>query len=727
MTRVVRFLHATDTHLAAKGTAFKRDDTKVDLGLEPQTRERALDETLGQVAENLRIAGQPLDGIVFCGDAQIRYEPGGHELLFEMFMKHFADLGISPQKILAVPGNHDVPRGAPPSSPERYESFVNVWRKHGCITPWLDGLDQPTGLAWQKHVLMDETHEWAVIAINSCNWSHVEVIPKRLRGFWTQIASQFGADEREQQDITDALRGLVTYDAARISEQQLDVLRHILEALPGAPSSQLRMGAFHHHLRSPSLREEIKPFADITNVELFRTFLRQQRFHAVLHGHKHECQVQVEDLRPDADSPAQPLLVVSGATFDAGCDENAMRIIELTGLPHVPHMSITSYPIVRKGAMLENLKETTHRLWTPVDSEKNAPVVIQGSNYDAVYARVREAAANEAAGKMLVVHLDLDTPASVQSPPAGYPLEAAAGDGRKWLDDLVNWWQAKRSDLDGRVTYIHGNRLRAFAQDMNQMERVGHLLKTRNTTRAIAVLVDPNRDFRNDYDGKKKRESYDFASFCLVQFVRREEGAKVFIDCVAYYRAQEMVQWWPINLAELYLLQSDVCRYVKKGSLPGRITTITASARMSARSPTHVAMPVIDRWIDQSPEKLFMVASTLATGSLTTEGERSVAREWLSALDSLEAAASSSAAVDGGPIVAIEGLQRVARYLANVSGQNQTRCKRLSQQLDAMAYHSKSIPQPSEDGFSRWVEGATSRLREIRNECEGLWSLPSSS
>ena len=111
------FLHITDVHIATGGTPFARDDHKVNLpGIPPGTREEVLALLFQRVAERLANEGRNLEGILFTGDAQDRGRAGGHQMLFDLLMKYFAPLGITPERIVATPGNHDVPRGSPPSS-----------------------------------------------------------------------------------------------------------------------------------------------------------------------------------------------------------------------------------------------------------------------------------------------------------------------------------------------------------------------------------------------------------------------------------------------------------------------------------------------------------------------------------------------------------------------------------------------------------------------------------
>jgi hypothetical protein len=96
------------------------------------------------------------------------------------------------------------------------------------------------------------------------------------------------------------------------------------------------------------------------------------------------------------------------------------------------------------------------------------------------------------------------------------------------------------------MPFIHGSRLRRYGGKINQVDRVIKLLKTKASTRALAVLIDPFRDFTADGVDE------EFASFCLVQFKRRElGGAQRAVDVIAFYRAQEFARWWPINIAEI--------------------------------------------------------------------------------------------------------------------------------------------------------------------------------
>lgn len=708
MAQAARFLHITDTHLRPGGSEHKLDDRKVDVGLEPQTRESALEGGLERLAERLAKADERLDGVIFSGDALDGGIAGGDKLLLELILRHLGPFGITAQQIVAVPGNHDVPRGVAPGSQDRYRQFLAAWRDAGCITPWIDGID-PTKPHFGNHVLLGPENEWAVVAVNSSNWSHVSALPKNLLTRWADIPNALApTDALLRETLTKELDSLSRYDMARVSPAQLDAVRHMLTHLPKPTRGrQLRVMALHHHLRSPSLAEEVKPFADISNLEQVRTFIAEQDIRVVLHGHKHAARAHSDFIESDASHLPHKVLMIAGSSFSASDHADAMRLLNLTGLPWVPALEIEPIALPRQGLGTTPGKSTSMRLWSPTDSIEDAPVAIQGTNFDEVYARVVVAACEEAKERTLIVQLDLSDFTAVKRLPERYPTKLATTEERiHWLADLVNWWQLPQSQLQERVPYIHGTRLHNYASNLNQIDRVRSLLKTKQTTRAIALLVDPSIDFKDSAGAKN-----DFASFCLVQFTRRDEKDAIYVDCVGYYRAQEMVQWWPINVAELLHLQTEVAKGF--AGRPGRITTVTACARSAGVLPTHVAMPVIDRWLDQTPEKYFILASTLLSGTAMTADAHGVLGEWLSTLDEL-AEAATTATPDGGPVVAIEGPARLAKYLLSGTGPKIDECKKLAGDLEEIARIGRTPPTANQH-FDRNAWGG--RLSRLLTSC----------
>jgi len=291
------------------------------------------------------------------------------------------------------------------------------------------------------------------------------------------------------------------------------------------------------------------------------------------------------------------------------------------------------------------------------------------------------------------VHLDLPRDDATTLPlPVSYPVPEPLSDSEKdaWMRELVKWWQLDRSQLDHRIPYIHGGRLRRFGGKIDQVARIIRLLRHGSTTRALAVLIDPFRDFVSD--GRE-----EFASFCLVEFKRRliSAGSEA-IDCIAFYRAQEFARWWPINVAELRSLQREIGREL--GLVPGRITTIAADARTISRSPTQVAMPIIDRWLDQAPERLHLLASALLHRSARPGAQQQAVRDWRRCLADLHQAATEFNP-DGMP-VAIEGLETLALYLEVASDDDDTELKTMAQSLRNLAAHNRNFERSARDATS---------------------------
>lgn len=712
------FLHVTDAHVTGHGVAVKRDDHKVAIqGIAHATREGTLQLLLTRIAGRLVEEGRSLDAVVFSGDAAERGDLGGHRALLDMLLETLGPVGIAPGRIVATPGNHDVPRGTRPGSAERYEAFTKAWRETGCVTPWLDGIDDKSTIRAADHRLLAQDRRWAIFPINSANWSHTtQVLKPPLDGIWDRIGELLPpGDDELAVKLRGQLDALVRFDMARVSEDQLEAFRNIVDATPTAPDgAQVRMAAIHHHLRTPSFREELKPFADFTNVELLRAALAERRIDVVLHGHKHQHAARRELLDDGIGGERRRVLVVSGATFDGSNEADAVRTLRLDGLPWTPEVHLTRYAIGRGGLNLREVVDDPVSLWRSIDAGPGSTVV-HGTVLDDVYERACAAAQAEAKGGTLVIDLDLP-PGSAGTMPTGYPAPEAlkAGERAGWFAELAGWWQLEHSQLEARVPYHHGSRLHRYAGKLDQIARIKALLADGATSRALAVLVDPLRDFATDGGGE------NFASFCSVQFRKREVGERAWVvDVIGYYRAQEFRRWWPINVAELRALQNEVCD--GRRTRPGRITTVTAEARAIGRSPTEVSVPLIDRWLDQHPGRLFLLATYLAGGVAGDGGAMrdEVVRGWMQSLADFDQA-TKEFNVDGVPL-AIEGIAALADYVDSLAPTGDLR--RFSGSLRALARANRAYgaTKQTEEDFKNW--GAAAHIEDLRGLSVGLLRL----
>lgn len=700
-------------HLAKAGVPFERDDHKLNIPeVEQETRESALELMFSRLSARLKQDTRRLDGVLFSGDAQDRGRPGGHQILLHQLLRHFGSLGVTAGNIVAVPGNHDVPRTSPPSSKLRYEEFTQVWRKAKCVTPWLDGVDA-SPIDGGPHRLVSENKLWAVFPINTSNWSHVApTLAEPLASAWRDLpVLAAGGDADREAKLREQLDSLTRYDMARVSHRQLEILRELIESTPQPTAGrQLRIAVLHHHLRAPGLREELKAFADLSNLEQIRGLLRDQGVALVVHGHKHEHAAQFEHIYDQGGDRDHRALVISGATFEPGRESDAARLVTIKGMPNSPAVTIERLAIPRSGVESYNPPPIVRKIWS-TGSVAGAPVVIQGSDLDEVYDRVCEAAEHDAANGTLIVHLELPAGANGELPlPSNYPLPEPMEEAerQRWLRELVAWWQLDRSGLEHRMPFVHGSRLRRYGGKIDQIQRIIKLLETKASTRALAVLVDPFRDFTADGTGE------EFASFCLVEFKRRAlDGAQHAVDVIAFYRAQEFARWWPINIAEIRHLQWEICTALR--FLPGRITTIAADARTHSRSPTQVAMPIIDRWLDQGPERIHLLANAFVNGAISNDAQRDAVRGWERTLTDLETTATEFNP-DGLPI-AIDGLKLLASYLEVVESGGEPILINIARVLRRLARANEGFedaPTRSKADFDRWVPDALEAVNELR-------------
>lgn len=720
MTGRSLFLHLTDPQVSGAGVPFRRDDQKASIpGIAPSTREPALALMLRRLGQRLAEEGRTLDGVLFAGDAQNQGKPGGHELVLKLLLDHLGPVGAVPGRIVAVPGNHDVPRDSVPGGLDRYKGFVDVWSAAGCVVPWLDGVD--TGVFTpERHSLIATDKSWAVFPVNTSNWSHiVSELSEPLKSVWDRIPQAVaGSDPKLAAEISEQLQSMIRFDMARVSPEQLEVLREIVRATPGPEyGRQLRIAVMHHHLRAPSLREELKAFADMSNLEQLRSFLRDSALDIVVHGHKHEHAAYYDHIYSANGEDVHRTLVISGATYEAGREDDAARLIAIEGLPHTPEVTIEPLPLPRSGSEPLRAEPIRRRLWVvrgevrePIAVFRNAPIVIHGTDLDEVYARTLALAEADAKRGMLIVSLDVPDDAGELPLPSKYavPDGLSGAERAAWLRELVGWWQLERSRLEHRIPYLHGARLRRYAGTFNQIARIRRLLSRKASTRAIAVLLDPTRDFKPDGD----RE--EFASFCLVEFRRRgDDGGRIFVDAIAFYRAQEMKRWWPINVAELRLLQREICAGLDLR--PGRITTVAADARTISRSPTQVSMPLIDRWLDQAPERLHLLAEAFVHERGPKTQHASVIADWRRTLSELRNAAEHYNG-DGIP-VAIEGLSMLAAYIQASADPADGELRSLAEYLGSLARVNQSYeasPREQAD-FDRWAPLAISLIERLKN------------
>jgi len=519
------------------------------------------------------------------------------------------------------------------------------------------------------------------------------------------------ADAVAREKISKALSSLLSLDIARVSNDQLEVLRRLIRATKVPPHGQgVRVALLHHQILPIGVREEFKSFESVSNLGHLREFLRLQKFDLVFHGHKHNEAAIYDHIYDEEGTGGRRVLVVSGGTFDDHASRDALRTVQLDGAPWAPEVTIQPWDAPKGGLDIKPGRTVRRQLWPADEPPEHSPAVIYSRDIDTAYVRARALANRKSRPDVLIVHLDLDHTAPFAAP-FEYPSDDPdALSKTQRLVDLAAWWQSKNSRLGTRSRFVHGIRLSQYAGTIDQIARIKRLLTNSTTTRAIATLIDPVRDFT--LSGSDEA----FPSFALLQFSRRDGGAFPKIDCIAYYRAQEFGRWWPVNIAEIRQMQLDVAAAV--GAKPGRITTISADPRVRSRSPTEVSVPLTDRWIDQQPSKLYKLAFSLVFPEQKDTDTVGVKEAWLASL-SEQIKTTDEYDPDGTP-VAIESMELLSELLFQ---SNDDALREMSKTLLDLADHNRQFEaqKPNQFLFSAWSKRARELLIDLQGRSQERW------
>lgn len=451
---------------------------------------------------------------------------------------------------------------------------------------------------------------------------------------------------------------------------------------------------------------------------LLRQFFRTHNIRLVIHGHKHRSLLYYDHIYDEAgfDPDAHRVLVISGGTLNQMSfqQNEPFRLIALRGLPYAPICEVTPIPFKVAGLPIQIPAPIRKRIWE-TDSKHLGPISIYGNNISDVYARARQVASEEGKRRPMICTVDFaqNILKSSDSIPADYPLHDLNSEPAQKLEQMVTWWQLPQSRIENRIPFIHGTRLRRYAGSFDQLEYITSVLRgqKKDSSKAIAILIDPVRDFAI-------RPNRGFASFCLVQFRGRQAAdGKWYLDCIGYYRAQEFGQWWPVNVAELRQMQVLIATDTQM--LPGQVTTITSDARIAddGRTPTQVAVPLIDQWLDTHTSRIPIMARAISGCQSNTDCDQ-VGRVYLNqCLNDLYASTETFQA-DGNPI-AIEGIDFLLSCLTEEC-RNQASERKVIDDLENLLRANRTFDssEKREHDFRDWKHVARRYINDLSKQLD---------
>jgi len=547
-----------------------------------------------------------------------------------------------------------------------------MWRRadRQYITPLLEGVDGNGSVLitaaqerYRRHTLVVEPMDGhnasplVVVPINSANWSQVALDERpELQAVINAGFEKLGdPGSAKNQRLRKLIESLLVHDIARVSTVQRDAISVLFRRMEHLDTIKLddntiRMVVLHHHLLPIGATEEVKTFESMINLGALRQFLANERVNIAVHGHKHTEAIYADRVElPRKDKPHHEILVVSGGSYKSEPDENISpcRVMEIAGLPFDPEVIIHPVNVPLHGGIPNRhwVRDGNVRRVRACREAARGPIVVSDSSIDRLYEKARKIAARpnmHDGGRTIITHLEIPENISISESKLPFPktYESEIDQTPNWVNEVVRWWQLPASNSQDRVPYIHGVRLYRYNGFLDQMQRITNLLDSHSgrisgasgssMADAIAVLLDPLQDFE-DVEIRAKR---GYLAFCLLQFVHRNG----YLDVIAYYRAQEFNYWWPVNVAELVYLLRKVISELKNTLKLGSVITITPIAQVSdaQRTPTRVALPLIDQLLDYEPHMLANMMDVLSRAPVEWgEHDKAVVEKWKACLKDL--------------------------------------------------------------------------------------------
>lgn len=710
-------LQLSDLHLGTPEIHETLGDHKVPVVpvVERLGRSALIKSSLRELGEWLRSTSQSLDAIVIAGDVTYQLNVDGYALL-EPMLNALGSSKPDPTKILIVPGNHDVKRGTQPSTPERYEAFVAGVDIGKYVRPYLEGVDiDRQGMLTPGStapIVVDTDGAFVIVGVNSANYCQIQLpTPDSVQA---AIANLSKKKSKELEILIEDWGSRGHFDVARIGGLQRQWASHALREAAMTPGpvadnpNLIRIAAFHHQLLPVSLDEEAKPFDALVNLAEVRDWIAANEIDLLLHGHKHTPKIYDDRYLPEHEQHPRERRVLVSSTATVGLGQGRSgevgKLIRVeVDRPTLRRVSIASVPARDHGIPLRELDWSTTDLANTV--VPSAPILIQGTSTREVHEQLLASfEGNDLSGRVLVCHVSDGS--SAAAIPASFPVISESPMTAEDFSELVEIWQSKKPLTSMR--FNHGERISSF-HEVDQLDTAARALGGNpNSSRAVMMLLDPARD-------ELWNSEMDAPSFCLVQLVLNRGR----LDVVGYFRKQEMRFWWPVNAAELYLLQSEAVKRIRAlgvSAATGSITTITGVAAAGQSMP-RVAIPRIDRDAQRKPERILEMS--LAVFGQPENNKADLLGYWRELLSDCTPPAEEAA--DGTP-AATEGLQQLCETLdvmAKVYGSSELQ-RELSATLKTIRYCNREYLTTRRDGdseaFANWAKGLEPALADLTRE-----------
>lgn len=672
-------LHVSDLHYDSEQKTAGKVDSKVDIGI-VSSQEKEFFEQLKKYLTDHKV-----NLFVISGDIINGWDREAQKKFSKDFIKLIKNYGYKESDIIVVPGNHDVKKGSPISSEERYKEFYNSWKK--CKLPYLDGYKK------KAQIFYNEENSLMFIPLNTSNWSQVKIIiNEKIQKHIEMITDNELKKEFEKQFI---------YDATYVSKEQIDFLQEEIKKIENH-ESYTKILIQHHHLVAVDDSIEVKEMGDILNSEEIKNFIKDNNIKVLLHGHKHSEKAFYEYLNKDNES--YKLLISSASNLNKN---SFFQVLKFSNF----NVEILKYD--RKLNFIPNYFSINDALNT------NYTIVIEDSNITNLYNKLIALAVDKKnVNKQFICNLDLTKHNTKEFPiPIKYPKDIKEQNAyEKDIYKHVEWWQQDSTIYDD-ISELHGPKLKKFQGYYNQLEYIYQKLSKENnskTSQAIAVLIEPTKDFQND----KK-----YPSFISCQFIVREKDDKKFLDIYANFRKQEMRHWWALNIVELYKLLIDMKSRLGNDFQLGKIVTISniiTCAKENAFGRSYVSS--IDYYMDVDPINVMHQAHSIMCNKKIISSEEELNNtEFIKLFDEIfqdfQKFVNTKNNNDGNPKPR-EGIEKLSEFIKKAMNDNCSYQKEFQNSLKNLA---KTIANFDEEtNFEKSLESFKSDLEDTIDKYDML-------
>jgi 3',5'-cyclic AMP phosphodiesterase CpdA len=525
----IRLLHITDLHFSAEGQPEPVDNKAGEEGVARYLRGDASDRFIGRLRKRFETLPREAwpKAVIVTGDL---VNAGGGEAgemeAARKFLETLADrLELTKNRVLIVPGNHDVHWKSGLSMKERFENFLEAFGSFTTIAadengplPDFEELNLSDGVKLQIVLLVSPTFSGVPNPDAGRVFKQIEA-----------VLSDWGKEELEK--LRAALRQATgNVDIAAIGENQIQFINKTMARL-GKEPEVVRIACLHHHLL-PDPQLTVSTFETVLDAGRALETLLDNEFDLVLSGHKHNRRLVHYSLLEQAN--ARTIDVFNGPSLFKGSDSSpsGFTLIEFFG-PDSPNYATLEFcetrsaqpqsrrELMREGRVIGSVIKTSSHIAAKDQEDLVVPVLESASKVSKWLQRDRmeegdiaplierawETLANELAGmgerELIFRQPDLhvrwgELLALAQKTRRAQLLLASA-------DDIAFWWKAmtvknsEAAQYEAHVRNFHGKKERililnryelSLPEKRDQADKIAAWMETGNIS--VSAILSSN-------------------------------------------------------------------------------------------------------------------------------------------------------------------------------------------------------------------------------------------